>query len=484
MTQIKSLAEKIGSKQNQSQSGQSLSLLLKQHVEKERASFHTPGHKGRLGLDIEELAGGLFKYDLTELPGLDELASANEVLGDLQKRLAKRFGSRASYISLNGASAALTAAIIAVSAEGSTLALPRNAHRSAATGLVLSGLEPAWYEGQWMDEWQTWSAPEPGVIASLLARKKAAALLLVSPNYAGAMAELAQIADICRKAKTLLIVDEAHGAHLYSSHFGSPSSGNNAISAGADIVVHSLHKTLSAPTQTGVLHIANCCRLESENFLSALNLLQSSSPSYLLMSGIEKCLDQLDDEILLARAAALARSLKEELKGLSDYELFSCKEQDPMHFLIRHKNLSAQCLYEQLAENGVYAEAQLGSGVLLMTGLLSQESDLAMLISALQEIARQNASSTTDELDISKRAAVKPEFLEEELSPRQAFFSKTRICSADSAEEEIAAQWFAPCPPGHLVVSPGQPISKQLKEFISSESKIRVVDKSPVRRSH
>lgn len=81
----------------------------------------------------------------------------------------------------------------------------------------------------------------------------------------------------------LLIVDQAHGAH-FGFH---PAYPENAVKEGADLVIHSLHKTLPAPTQTALLHRNG--KLADRDLLEKyLRIYQSSSPSYLLMAGIDE----------------------------------------------------------------------------------------------------------------------------------------------------------------------------------------------------
>jgi arginine/lysine/ornithine decarboxylase len=442
---------------------QELLAAVKRHLAGEKASFHTPGHKGRLALDI---GASPLAADLTELPGLDELACAGGVLQALQARIASVAGARASFISVNGASAAITAAVLACARRGSEILLPRNVHRSALNALIFTGLEPVWYEAEWLSDWGTWAEVEIASFEQQLNERAGslAAALVTSPVYAGLVSDIEKISWLCRKNNVVLIVDEAHGAHLCAG--GNP--GGNALAQGADFVAHSLHKTLSAPTQTGVLHVGRNCPLEDVVARAALNTLQSSSPSYLFMLGIEKALLELEQGVL-KKALNLARDLRARLAGYEDLLLLNRREtlSDPLHLLIAHRSLSGNEFYRALSAKGIYAETVLGNGVLLLIGLGSQESDLEQLLSALASISPGRPSI--------ERTISRPPRAPQHLNPRRAFFADSCLIQSELAAGYIACDWIAPCPPGTPVLAPGQRITPEIIQVLEPNTSIRVV---------
>lgn len=440
----------------------------------EKASFHTPGHKGRLSLDIEPAFAG----DLTELPGLDELSRANGVLQELQGRFAGLWNARTSLISVNGASAALSAAILACAGAGKSLLLPRNAHRSAINALILSGLAPIWYEPDWLTSWGTWGATNPISFKRLLAEHgdSLAAAVITSPNYAGVLSEIEELVSDCREHGVISIVDEAHGAHLGVTRkiCGLPEG---ALSCNADLVAHSLHKTLTAPTQTGILHINKHCPIKDEVIRASLNALQSSSPSYLLMLGIENSLADLDANNL-KRCLELSDRLKKNLNTIPGFEILEQPddEYDPLHILIRHRDLPASELHDALADRGIYAETVLGAGVLILLGLKSTPADIDLLIAAASSIeADYRLSGRGTGQPHSDENIHKPPFCPQQLNPRQAFFAESILIPAAEAEGKIASDWIAPCPPGYPILVPGQKITREIIEFLETSTSIRVV---------
>lgn len=410
----------------------------------------------------------LLAADLTELPGLDDLSCPTGVLASLQTRIAMLWHSRRSFISTNGASAALQAAVMVAACSGQKILLPRNVHRSALHAIVMSGAEPVFYESDWLENWGTWASAQACQIEKSIAEHKNSlhALLVVSPNYAGCISDLEKIRAIATRENLLLIVDEAHGGHFFAGT-GFPES---ALCKNADLVVHSLHKTLSAPTQTGLIHIGQNCTLNDETIFSALQALQSSSPSYLLMLGIEKAIDELEAGDAPAKARQLADSLRTYLGSQENLLLLNAPNLDPLHILFRHKDLSAGELYMQLSRKGVFAETVLGDGLLLLLGLGSSSEDVELLKQVLQKLKLPEKSKPNLAKNIQPPPACK-----QVLNPRKAFFSKCEVVPTQEAVGRICADWLAPCPPGYALLSPGQLIEKESIKFIESYKSIRVV---------
>jgi arginine decarboxylase len=423
-----------------------LADAIEQHCVKEKVSFHTPGHKGGTHFTC---AQNLWAMDVTELPGLDELAYASGVLARVQERAAQAFAARASFISTNGATAALMAAIVACANRNTHILVPRNVHRSAVNALVLTGLEPVWYEPSFNSEWNVWGAIEQDSFASIVEKhaSRLAGALVVSPTYAGAISDIESMAEVCHRFEVPLIVDEAHGAHA-----------PNAVAAGADLVIHSLHKTLSAMTQTGLLHVGLNSLVSTDDVRLALNMVQSSSPNYVLMASVESAVNEFVGGSRVANALKVAGEAQQQLTSRG-IPLYTSARQDAFHLLIKLPGIGADELCRRLAEEGVYAESVLGNGVLLLLGCGTIADDIPVLIDALECVP--SGTNPVPAMSVESETI----FGQQVLSPKLAYFGRTEMVSLSDAVGRVAAECVAPCPPGNPVLVPGQRVTARALEF-------------------
>lgn len=447
---------------------------IARHTDFESASFHTPGHKGRKLLDgTITVSDELWLHDVTELPGLDDLSYPNGILADLQRRAAHLWGASESLISLNGASVGLSAAMLALAEHGSTVLVPRNAHRSIIHGLVLSGLFPIWYEPIWDDDWGIWGPVTATSAERLLARSgnEVAGLVLVSPTYAGALSEIQAIVQLSKSYGIALVVDEAHGGHFLPNSC-MPQS---AVSYGADVVVQSLHKTLPALTQTGIVHVSEESQINRERLRSALRCLQTSSPSYLLLSSAEQAISCLEGKDGLKRLEKL-KFLSDQLLALSSMCPNTSIYQpptgtDPAHMLVKIKGIEPETMSDFLCKQGVFPEAALGNGVLFMLGLGSNESDIACLQSALFSLQAVSKIDASEECSSHQNTSWwRPPTAVQVLSPRQAFMMPSHTVPIHQAVGRIAADTIAPCPPGIPILVAGQRVPEEILEFASLQN--------------
>lgn len=371
-------------------------------------------------------------------------------------------------ISINGASACILAAILSFSKPNGKVLLPRDCHRSAVHALILSGLDPVWYEGLWNEEWNVWSGIDEESFVSLLERHRdeLTAAFAVSVNYSGVHTNIETIARECRSNGIPLIVDEAHGAHLVET---------SALRRGADIVIHSLHKTLGALTQTGLMHLHshfasadNCDKLRS-----ALNLVHTSSPSYILMSSVEGIISDFEKtKSEIKRVQILCEELR---PWLEDYGATVFGEgtttTDPLHILFRLPGLSASELQDALQSKGIFAETILGNGLLLLLGQGTTPDDINKLKEAIKTIDLRTGKTIPSALK-------KPKFEDQVLSPRQAWSMKSEQVEIDRAAGRIASDCIAPCPPGTPVLCPGQRIPSAIPIMLPEHRWLRVVKES------
>ena len=464
---------------------------MERHINFEKASFHTPGHKGRLD---ELFASGAWlnaHSDLTELPGLDELSQPQGVLSDIEQTCSRIWDSSSTYLSVNGASAALMAAILAARELGDSILMPRNAHRSAIQAITLAGLTPIWYEPIWETSWGFWgSATVNAVEQALELAQKAtkqgakadaktatvAALLVVSPTYQGALSDIEGLANLAHAHGVALIVDEAHGAHFVAGDKRS------ALTCGADAVAHSLHKTLPGLTQTGLVHLSKNSLLNPDSVRRSLNILTSSSPSYLLLTSIERTAKYLASPLgaeLINHVSELKTLLEAKIKSAGALRVYANSNNSsntsvtsrgttPTHILVSPEQEEAANLYNFLVDRGIFPEAILGQGVLFMLGAGSQEKDIEILGHALIAFTAQEKPVSPLFSLANKTLIQKPGF-EPVLTPDQALKQKTHVVARQEAQGQISAEIVCPCPPGIPVLIPGQKITEEVLELTENK---------------
>ncbi len=471
-----------------------MSDALREHVFKEKASFHTPGHKGYAWQsDGSFTALPALKYDLTELPGLDELGCPTGVIQGLEKRAAEAWGAQSTLLSVSGATAGIIATTLMLVGRGTHLLVPRNCHRSVIHGLVLSGLEPIWFEPKWESEWGLWGAPDTAQLSEMLkdlfaknqnvtsCKVRIAGMFITSPTYTGALADIEWLSDICSIYKIPLLVDEAWGEHLYWTEQNKQA----ALDSGASIVIHSLHKTLSCPTQTGLVHISKKGAQEygfSESELRAcMNLIQSSSPNYIFMGAIDKLVLALSSgkaQEQIHRVEELGKRIKDFFSKTIDLSSYESHSGNALtHFLIKHKDYDPKKLQDLLIGKGIFPEMPAGLGLLFLLGIGSQTSDIVKLEMALKEIIAvlpKDSKPLSSNNGEPKESISKPREIDQAMNPRKAFFMPSHIVSTKEAIGQISAECLAPCPPGWAILVPGQRITEEILAFENIKS-VRIV---------
>ena len=236
-----------------------LNFLL-EHAENHPVSFHMPGHKGsaiyrRFG--YEPFLTAIMDCDITEIPGADNLFQTEGILKAAQEEYAKLYGAKRSYLLINGTSGGVIAAVMAAVPKGKKLVMARNSHKAIFNSLVLAGVEPVYAYPEMIHEYGISGVITPEEIERCLAENPdAEAVILPSPNYYGICSDIQAIADVVHARGKVLIVDQAHGAHLkFFSDAGCAIMPKSAEEQGADITVNSIHKTLASFTQSALLNL-------------------------------------------------------------------------------------------------------------------------------------------------------------------------------------------------------------------------------------
>lgn len=251
--------------------------------------YHMPGHKRRGCGQLPEV---LARLDITEIDGFDNLHHPEGILARLQERAAAVYGAEESFYLVNGSTAGILSAVSCALPAGGHILMCRNCHRSAYHAAYLRNLAISYLYPPVLEECRIFDGVTAAQVREALEREPdIGAVLIVSPTYEGRISDVGAIAAVAHAKGIPLIVDEAHGAHLGMAEGFAP----NSCQAGADLVIHSVHKTLPALTQSALLHV-NGSLVDRDKLKRFLHIYQSSSPSYLLMASIDNALRFIEED--------------------------------------------------------------------------------------------------------------------------------------------------------------------------------------------
>ncbi len=241
-----------------------------------------PGHKLGKGIPYRFL-NDLHLLDMTEIPGLDNLHFPNGVIKEAQELAAKAFGADYTSFLVNGSTCGVHAAIMSLCKPGDRLIVSRDCHKSVIGGMMLAGVTPIYIKPEYDNLFGVPSFILPSTVEQAIKNNPdAVGVFVTRPNYYGICSDIGEISDLVHSYNKILIVDEAHGAHLkFSSKL--PCC---AMDVSADVCIQSAHKTLPALTQGAYIHVKGH-RVDVEKLKFILRIIQTSSPSYLIMSFLD-----------------------------------------------------------------------------------------------------------------------------------------------------------------------------------------------------
>ena len=286
---------------------------LKNYSASDAYPLHMPGHKRQAGY-----FGNPYKIDITEIDGFDNLHHAQGILLELQQRVALLYGADETYCLVNGSTSGILAAISACVRRGGRILMARNCHKAVYHAVLLNGLQASYLYPE--------ADVRRGINGSIMPEQVRAALrehqagghsveavVITSPTYDGVVSDIRRIAETVHEYGAVLIVDEAHGAH-FAMH---PDFPDCAVQCGADVVINSLHKTMPALTQSALLHVCGT-RANRERLKKYLGIYQTSSPSYVLMAGMDACVDQMQEhkKELFDGFLQRLKNMREKLHGM------------------------------------------------------------------------------------------------------------------------------------------------------------------------
>ena len=425
--------------------------------------FHMPGHK-RNPLTVD----GDFpvERDITEIDGFDNLHHAEDILKRAQEHVARIYGVQESFFSINGSSGAILAAVSAAVKKGGHILVARNCHKAVYHGIYLRDLEATYIYPHEDSRLGINGGISPSRVEMYLAENPdIEAVLITSPTYDGIVSDVARIAEAAHNHGVPLIVDEAHGAHFcFSDYF--PMS---AAQLGADVVINSVHKTLPCLTQTGVIHLCSN-RVSREKLKRFLGIYQSSSPSYILMSSIDACMDKLEhegDEMFRVFTENLEKARvrlgKCKYIRLVTPEVCECRrvfDFDRSKILLSTVNssLNGRQLHQILREEfHLEMEMEAENYVLALAAVGDTEEGFRRLCEAVEEIDRRESLKYREE--IAETESVKNGKMKQIMRISQAMDADSERCQLEECIGRISTEFAYLYPPGIPLIVPGEQIS-------------------------
>lgn len=466
--------------------------------------FHMPGHKRRL-FPVSNLED-MYRIDITEIDGFDNLHDAKDIILAEEQRAAKLYNADETHFLVNGTTAGILAAICGTVREGDRIYVARNCHKSVYNAIMLSGAQPVYI----YPEQEAYFEINAGITArqvediidSDTGRTKRSLCVITSPTYEGIVSDIEGIAKVCHEKGVQLLVDAAHGAHFGFTDFFPKS----AVTLGADIVINSIHKTLPAPTGTALIHINKSCS-SAVRVRQMLKVFQTSSPSYPLMAGMAGCIQYLTDnatkafedysiqlDSFYAKAdnfTNLSVLTKDKLscEGSIDYDKGKIVVSD------KSRTMTGKQLYDLiLSKYNLQPEMAAGDYVLFMTSIADDAEGFSRLITALEEVDLMLSDGSSiqghkrnifvrfiDKIitgkvinSIFKSDAIKESYVDSSPVKAQRIHTINDVFWNDTIESvpielssgRVSASYVAPYPPGVPLVVPGELITEEIVDKI------------------
>ncbi|MDA8227713.1 MAG: aminotransferase class I/II-fold pyridoxal phosphate-dependent enzyme [Desulfitobacterium hafniense] len=433
--------------------------------------FDVPGHKqGRGNPELKEFLGEkCLSVDVNSMKPLDNLVHPVSVIKEAEALAADAFGAHHAFFMVNGTTSAVQAMIMSVCKQGDKIIMPRNVHRSAINALIISGAIPVYVNpgvnknlgiplGMSIDE----------VKKAIKENPDAKAIFVNNPTYYGICSDLRTITELAHQHNMYVLVDEAHGTHFY---FGADMP-VSAMAAGADMAAVSMHKTGGSLTQSSFLLISD--RLSTGHVRQTINLTQTTSGSYLLLSSLDISRRNLalDGKNIFEKATSLANYGREEINKIGGYYAFSTElingdsvfdfDRTKLSVHTREIGLAGIEVYDILRDDyGIQIEFGDIGNILAIISVGDRALALERLVSSLSEIKRLYMKDKTGMFD---HEYINPEVV---MAPQQAFYSEQHSVAIKDSAGCISGEFIMAYPPGIPILAPGERITEEIIDYIA-----------------
>lgn len=439
---------------------------LREYIASNPLCFHTPGHKMGKGIPQNYLKD-LAMLDITEIHGTDNLQYPSGVIKEAQERAAGAFGAEHTFFLVNGSTVGIISMIAAVCKPGDKLIVSRDCHKSVINAMMLAGVRPVYVSTDYDNIFGIPTALRVKDLREVIKKNAdAVGVFITRPNYYGICADIGAIKEIIVKYNMLLIVDEAHGAHL-SFNSKLPIS---AMQAGADICVQSAHKTLPAFTQSAYLHVKSN-KIDIERLKFYLNMFQTTSPSYILMAFLD-----IAREIMEYQGKTLIEELLDNIKELSDNlmrnniiffdETRLCEGSfDKTRIVINCSSMgfTGYAAHAVLRDRyNIQVEMADYNNIVCISTVADNKMDLLILAEALKDIKLRNGIK--EKIIPVGLNYVKLPVDVPAVSLNELMSKKIKKISLKQSAGQVSSSIVTPYPPGIPFILPGEIITQEVVE--------------------
>ena len=436
---------------------------LSEIVDKDLISFHVPGHKlGKIydRLGYTPILEKMYKMDTTEIIGTDNLHLPEGIIRKSQQRASEAFKSDYTYYLINGTTCGIQVSIMAICYPKDKLIVNRDCHQSVINGCILGDIKPVYINSNINKENNIINGVNINEVINVInSNLDAKAILLTYPTYYGCTYDLKTICDYAHNKNMVVIIDEAHGAHLGLSD----ELPQTALEQGADIVIQSTHKTLPSFTQSSMIHTKGS-RVDNNRLEVNLRMIQSSSPSYTLMASLELAVDiyinsgkELMNELLFN-----IYKFKDNIKSKIPINIYNDYDKTKIFIESKKLGLTGYKLEEVLRyKYNIQVELSNYYGILLICTIGNISKDFDILEKALIDIYNK----CSDEIYIEEIIYPKDMPIQA-LTPREAFYKPKKSVKIYDSIGKISGEYIIPYPPGISLLSPGEIISKDIIDYI------------------
>ncbi|MDA8236049.1 MAG: aminotransferase class I/II-fold pyridoxal phosphate-dependent enzyme [Clostridia bacterium] len=445
---------------------------LKKYIADGTIPFHVPGHKQGRGLhEFRDFVGEqVMAIDLTCFAGTDNICNPLDVIKEAQELTAEAYGADHAYFLVNGTTSGIQAMIMSVCQPGDKLIVPRNAHKSAIGGIILSGAIPVYIQPEIDEDLGIAVGVTPETLRRALhEHPDAKGVFIVNPTYYGFTSNLKEIVKIAHNYDIPVIVDEAHGAHL-PFHPDLPMS---AMAAGADLSAVSTHKMGGSLTQSSVLLLKKGL-VDPKRVKAVLNLSQTTSPSYILLASIDVARKQMVQQghAMLSQALELAHYARIGINSIDGLAVVGDDQLgqpgrygwDPTKLIVDVRGLGLSGFeVETLLRRKYKIQVELADlyNVLFIISIGDDRVMIDYLINCMRDIAADHTLK-----NVVKLPTYLPDPPEQVVSPQEAFYSDTRLVALEDAEGKICAEMIMAYPPGIPLICPGEVITQEIIDYV------------------